>query len=164
MIIGIDPGLSGGIAVCGHDGRLRSATNIPTVLIGTKMRIDVNALITVLLPWRSDDAAVYLEFVSSMPRQGVASAFNFGRTFGEIHGVVAALRFRVHLVPSQVWKFQMGLRAKEDTTVKTRKTASLLQAKRLFPEHAHLFERVKDDGRAEAALIAHYGALQEMRS
>jgi hypothetical protein len=34
----------------------------------------------------------------------------------------------------------------------------------LWPQFAQMFRRVKDDGRAEAALIARYGAYQNIRT
>ena len=40
------------------------------------------------------------------------------------------------------------------------KDQSRALASNLFPQSAYLFKRVKDDGRAEAALIAYYGAAK----
>jgi hypothetical protein len=38
------------------------------------------------------------------------------------------------------------------------KDASRQKASMLFPKFAHLWARKKDDGRAEAVLLAHYGS------
>ena len=51
----------------------------------------------------------------------------------------------------------MGLRGKP-------KAASRGMATELFPHIADQFRRVKDDGRAEAALIARYGAYMNIRN
>jgi crossover junction endodeoxyribonuclease RuvC len=165
MIIGIDPGLSGAMAV--YDWRaLQGVTDLPIVMMGKKTRLDVAAFATCMADQHGSDSetAAYLENVSAMPRQGVSSSFNFGRTFGEIHGVLVALGFTVHLVTPKAWKFAVGLRSTPGADTKARKTASRELARQLFPNRADQFARVKDDGRAEAALIAYYGAMQGAKS
>jgi crossover junction endodeoxyribonuclease RuvC len=162
VIIGIDPGLSGAIALVRADGALVHVEDLPIVATGKKSRLDVPHLVKSLQVIDRVKVA-YLENVSAMPMQGVSSSFNFGRTFGEIHGVLVALGFTVHLVTPQAWKFAVGLRSTPGADTKARKTASRELAQRLFPNRADQFARVKDDGRAEAALIAYYGAMQGAR-
>lgn len=161
-IIGIDPGLSGAIALI-TDGRLICVEGMPTVMAKKKSRVDVRLLRGLLLGLDGFDnvSPVYLEQVNAMPMQGVSSAFNFGRTYGEIRGVLIALNYEVHDVTPQTWKFNVGLRAVTGATTKDRKNASRARAIELFPESAPFFARAKDDGRAEAALIAHYGAMHQ---
>jgi len=62
---------------------------------------------------------------------------------------LAAHRIPVQYVTPSIWKKHFGL-SKE-------KGVSRGFAIQRFPEHAESFQRVKDDGRAEAALIALYG-------
>jgi crossover junction endodeoxyribonuclease RuvC len=57
-----------------------------------------------------------------------------------------------------VWKKALKIKG----TGAEGKNASRVAASQLFPEHAELFSRVKDDGVAEAALIAWYGATQQL--
>jgi crossover junction endodeoxyribonuclease RuvC len=146
MIIGIDPGLSGAIAII-EDGRLIYIDDMPTVMAKKKSRVDVRSLRGLLLDVDGFDTTppVYLEQVSSMP----------------MRGVLIALGFTVHDVTPQTWKFNVGLRAVAGATTKDRKNASRACAIELFPNCAHLFARAKDDGRAEAALIAYYGAMHQ---
>ena len=68
-----------------------------------------------------------------------------------------ALGLPLERVRPSAWKMAMGLRGKP-------KAASRGMATELFPDFADQFRRVKDDGRAEAALIARYGAYQNIRS
>ena len=61
----------------------------------------------------------------------------------------AACLLSENLVTPQLWKKAMRLVADKD--------AARQRAVQLFPERAEWFRRVKDDGRAEAAMIALYG-------
>ena len=84
-----------------------------------------------------------------MPRQGVSSTFKYGVGYGTILGVCGALRLPVRHVTPAVWKRAAGL-SKD-------KGASRRRACELWPAHSASFGRVRDDGRAEAALIARHG-------
>ena len=46
---------------------------------------------------------------------------------------------------------------KREAAVPADKNAARMMATRLWPDHSNLFARVKDDGRAEAALLAKWG-------
>ena len=100
----------------------------------------------------TDLAVAWVEDVHSMPGQGVASTFKFGRSVGVVEGALSALGIPIRWVSPAKWKKAMGLPAD--------KGAARRRAIELWPDHAHLFARVKDDGRAEAALIAEYGRRQ----
>jgi hypothetical protein len=76
--------------------------------------------------------------------------FKFGFTAGALAGVVAASYIPMHLVKPAVWKGLMGL--SHD------KKLSLAKATALYPSASHYWRRAKDDGRAEAVLLAHFGA------
>lgn len=89
---------------------------------------------------------VAIEHVHAMPKQGVTSMFRFGHAFGAVLGVVAALGLPVAEIRPQVWRRAAGLRTGPD--------AGRLLAPTIFPTQAHLFARQKDQGRADAALIA----------
>ena len=83
-----------------------------------------------------------------MPGQGVVSTFNFGYNAGILLGVLEAHRLTVLKVKPNVWKCNMGLDRNKNT--------SIALAKKKFPDYSSYFKRAKDDGRAEAALIAWY--------
>jgi crossover junction endodeoxyribonuclease RuvC len=100
-----------------------------------------------------------VENVSSMPRQ--AGAFNFGRSAGVVHGVLGALSVPFTMVQPAQWKSSMGLRKGVNETQAENKTKARELASSLWPEHAAEFKRVKDDGRAEACLIARFYANKE---
>jgi Holliday junction resolvasome RuvABC endonuclease subunit len=144
IIVGIDPGNNGGIALL-HGDRLIYADHLP--IVGKTLSGHL------LNNWFADiepdtPAMVVVEQVHAMPRQGVTSTFNFGKAVGIIEGVIAARGLPVTYVTPQKWKKAMGVTAD--------KNSSRQLAINLWPTEADLFRRVKDADRAEAALIAEY--------
>jgi hypothetical protein len=75
--------------------------------------------------------------------------FAFGRGFGSILGVLAALRVPVELVTPATWKRTLSVPAGKD--------GARLRASQLLPAHGGHWRRAKDDGRAEASMLAWYG-------
>ena len=155
MIVGIDPGLSGALFFLDLN-RLSAgeAVDLPVHLLmrgGKKKReVDVSGLIEILAGRRLEH--VFLEQVSAMPGQGVSSVFAFGKTYGVILGVVAAHAIPLTLVAPAVWKRALGVPKAKD--------GARARASQLLPEAAAQWRLKKHDGRAEAALIALYGARQ----
>lgn len=152
-IIAIDPGLTGAIATLAG-GRLHVA-DMPVYTVRKATRVNLHDLAAIIVNARTLGAdAALVEHVGSMPKQGVASAFNFGFTTGAIHGILAALGMESHTVTPAQWRFGVGLMRTENADKRDRKAASRARAINLFPDYAHLFARAKDDGRADAALMA----------
>jgi hypothetical protein len=144
-ILGIDPGVSGAVSFYFPAEPSRVAVFDVPVAGG-----EISAPhLADLIRGYSPDVAI-LEAVSAMPGNGAVSMFNFGRSYGDVRGVIGALKIPLHLVRPQVWKKHFKLDRDKDK--------SRLLATRLFPSCADHFKRKKDDGRAEAALIALYGA------
>ena len=146
--IGIDPGLGGALAIL-HDGGLE-IHDMPTIQDGTKRRVDHAQLAIILDIWaKRQGITCVIEKVASMPGNGHAGAFTFGRAAGVVIGAVAANFIPITEVTPQVWK--------RKTQTPTDKDGARLRASELFPRYASQWSRVKDDGRAEAAIIAYYG-------
>ena len=153
-ILGIDPGLGGAMAIystksfiCVHD--------IPRSIDSGIDAVALAALVDRLNRAYPRITAV-VERVSSMPRQ--AGAFAFGLSTGIIHGCLASAGIPFELVSPSVWKAKMGLTKFPDETYAENKTRARALATQLFPALAPQFKRVKDDGRAEALLLAVYYA------
>jgi crossover junction endodeoxyribonuclease RuvC len=153
-VLGVDPGLSGVLALLRvSDRKIEGIFDMPV----TGGRVDPAKLATIveMCKIRSEGhihAAV--ELVSSMPRQ--AGAFSFGVSAGVVHGVLGALGVPMTLIPPGVWKPACGLRRMLNETQAQNKGRARELAARLWPETALKFGRVKDDGRAEACLIARH--------
>jgi len=153
LFVGIDPGLSG--AVSFRSGDDMSVEPMPTLKIskgkGARRILDLNALARLIDSGTKNASRVhvFIERVASMPKQGVASMFAFGETYGAIKGIIAAHFLPVTLVTPVTWKSKLKVSSNKDD--------ARYRASQLMPRHAHLWPRHKDDGLAEAALIAFYG-------
>jgi hypothetical protein len=100
MICGIDPGVTGGVAfLTHHDSPLLHLMPVLRVS-SSKREIDMPVLADLLAA--NEPSLVVLERVHSLPKQGIASAFSFGRTVGRIEGLCAA--YKTVLVSPQEWK------------------------------------------------------------
>jgi hypothetical protein len=143
--LGVDPGLSGAIAFYFPTAPDRVAAEDMPVAAGL---VDCATLAARIRQMRPDLAVV--ERVASRPGQGVASTFKFGAAYGAILGVLGALQIRTVLVTPTTWKKHFAL-----SSDKEQSRALALRTFAKSPEH---FARKKDDGRAEAALLALYGA------
>lgn len=150
--IGIDCGINGAIAVLDQDYDIVQVFDMPTMetKVGKtiKRRVHPFGIVAELNLFRGDRVFAMIEQVNAMPNQGVTSMFSFGRSLGVVEGVLSGMAFPYDLVTSGVWKKAMGVNASKDGAREL--------AMRTWPKHAELFKRKKDDGRAEAALIALY--------
>lgn len=153
-ILGIDPGLDGGIAMM--DGSRLVIEQMPTTG-GKKRSVDGGSLCVLLRGWIIDKPIehVFLERVGAMPGQGVTSMFSFGEGYGVIKGVLSALHISYSLLSPQKWQNAIGIPKSTDT-----KGAAATRAAQLFPGvdfRASARCRKPHDGMVDAALIAAYG-------
>ena len=139
-IIGVDPGVTGGIALL-VDGKLHGVIDMPVFDSEASAALIANHI------QLAEPDLVVIEWVQPMPRNGSIASFSLGKNYGIVIGVCGALRHPLVKIRPNEWKKTMGLTGKD-------KKASLGLAIQLWPEHAEFFKRAKDDGRAEAALIA----------
>lgn len=147
LYMGIDPGVSGAVAWIDGDGEFVDVLDMPTLPTTTGRRaIDAAALAAAIRERRPAFALV--ERVGPRPQEGAVGAFAFGHTFGSILAVLATLGVPHDVVQPAVWKRKAGIPPGAD------KRASIASAKRVLPEASPYLERVKDDGRAEAMLLA----------
>ncbi len=153
LFVGIDPGLSG--AVSFRSNEEMTVLDMPILVIkkakGARRVLDLTALAYLIDDKTKNKPRVhfFIERVASMPKQGVASMFSFGETYGAIKGIVAANFFPMTLVTPVTWKRKLKVSGNKDD--------ARYRASQLMPHHAHFWSSRRDDGRAEAALIAYYG-------
>jgi crossover junction endodeoxyribonuclease RuvC len=152
-IIGIDPGLTGAIAILEPDGKL-TVHDMPTVEVRRhrKLKREINSAVLAGILTGHQLARAFVERVGAMPGQGVSSVFAFGRSTGIVEGILAARLIPVTYVAPQTWRKDQAVRAGKD--------GSRLRASELLPGYAVEWRRAKDDGRAEAALIALWGLMR----
>lgn len=157
LTIGIDPGLSGAVAIL-SDGRFVDVFDMPTAGRGKAARQVVNssALAAMLREHVSAHTGASViaavEAVGAMPKQGLSSTFRFGESCGAVQGVLAALRIPIIRPAPQAWKRSYGL-------IGADKDASRGIAIERYPEAP--LSRKRDHGRAEALLIAAWAYRSE---
>lgn len=161
FFLGVDPGLDGAIAIFNLDNPDRSEVfSMPTMTRNKRRVIDAQVLAhevkLITLGRAPCEILGIIENVHSRPRQ--AGAFNFGLSTGIVHGILAAFNIDFVLVAPTAWKPALGLSLRPNETPSENKTRSRILAAKTFPHLAEAFSRVKDDGRAEALLIATYQA------
>ena len=151
-IIGIDPGLSGGIAILDNK-KVVSIFDMPVMAEGKKNKRQLNSAQLVVLikeNIRSDEeVAVIVEQVNAMPGQGVTSMFNFGQTFGAIKGVCAALELPIFFVRPSKWKKHFDL-------INSSKDSSRTKVIEMYPTLSNHLSKKKDVNKSDAILIARF--------
>lgn len=153
-VIGIDPGLSGALALYTGGARI-TVEDLPvwhtTRGRKTARKLDVLGLQRILNLWADTVAvgAVFVEAVHTMPKQGIVSAGQFMEAFGAIQAVVLCAGLPLSLVDPAMWKAATGLGRD--------KKLALRRAAMAFPQSSESFARAKDHNRAEAALLARFG-------
>ncbi len=151
-IIGIDPGLSGAIAIL-DDLKVFDMFDMPIMSEGKKNKNQLNSAQLVNIVKRhilpDGDTFVIVEQVSAMPGQGVTSMFNFGQTFGAIKGICASLNLPIFYVRPTKWKKHFEL-------INASKDASRTKVIEMYPSISDRLRKKKDVNKADAILIARY--------
>lgn len=147
-IVGIDPGLSGGIAIW-SGGNLSEAFAMPVIKgAGLNLHQIANAL---------DNAdLVVIEKATAMPGQGVTSMFSFGLVYGVLQGLCAGKKIPFEIVTPQSWKKQILAGTQKD------KAAAIDYCTRNYPNISLIPEgcRKPRDGIADAICILLYGVIK----
>ena len=151
-IIGIDPGLSGGIAVL-DDFKIFDVYDMPIMSEGKKNKNQLNSAQLVNIIKKNiisnGDTFLIVEQVSAMPGQGVTSMFNFGQTFGAIKGISATLKLPIFFVRPSKWKKHFEL-------INSSKDASRTKVIEMYPSFAEKLSKKKDVNKSDAILIARF--------
>lgn len=158
-VLGIDPGLIGGLCVLdGTDVLLVTDLPVHLVSVGhrktTRPELDLHGL-HALIAEHAPLGHAYVEKIAARPKQGTVSTFRFGTAYGGILGVLAAMAVPLSLVPPRNWQRWAGCGPSGDSARQ--------RAVQLFPELADRLARVKDAHRADALLLAAYGARAHMK-
>ncbi len=151
-IFGIDPGLSGAIAIL-EKKKVLNLFDMPVMAEGKKNKKQLNnAQLVNIIRENSigdEEIAVVVEQVNAMPGQGVTSMFNFGQTFGSIKGICAALNLPIFFVRPSKWKKYFEL-------INSSKDSSRTKVIEMYPSLSSLLTKKKDVNKSDAILIARY--------
>jgi len=165
LIVGIDPGQRGAIAVIG-DGALKVYDLKPCYKkTGASNSLDPDLFNDLAIQViTSRNATVFCEESQVIGGGGIKASSKSLRSIFDARGVMRTVfwfqDYKVHYVQPQVWKRALKLLGQD-------KSASVEKACQVFPESKDQFKKqyhgrfIPLDGRAEAALIAHYGWCAE---
>ena len=139
IVVGIDPGLSGAIAIL-ENNKVLNIFDMPVMAEGKKNKRQLNSaqLVSIIKDGTKPESeiAVVVEQVNAMPGQGVTSMFNFGQTFGAIKGVCAALELPIYFVRPSKWKKHFEL-------INSSKDASRTKAIEMYPKLSNQLAKKK---------------------
>ena len=151
-IIGMDPGLSGALAVL-ENNKVLNIFDMPVMSEGKKNKRQLNSAQLVCLIKENiktnEEVIVVVEQVNAMPGQGVTSMFNFGQTFGAIKGICAALGLPIFFVRPSKWKKYFEL-------INASKDSSRTKAIETYPSLSNDLAKKKDVNKSDAILIARF--------
>jgi crossover junction endodeoxyribonuclease RuvC len=155
VILGIDPGAHGAVALLDENGELVEAHDTPSTR-EANCRTATNAPLLARILARAHARVAFCEFVGARPTDAKVAAFAFGRARGIIEGVCGALSIPIIFIAPPVWKrlADMPPGVEHKDLARTRAIAK-------WPSHADFFARKCDADRAEAALIAIAGLRRE---
>lgn len=151
LILGVDPGIRGALAFYSPRTRALVVHDLPLVYDpGRKPVLDLGILTLIVDAYARETRFAVIEAPGARPDQGLSSTYRFAEAVGQMTGVVAGCYIPVKFAVPAVWKTLLGLSRD--------KSRSRRMASDLFPRQEHLFRRVKDADRAEAVLLAIFGA------
>lgn len=119
LFIGIDPGLSGGIAFI-------PSTGTPWAHKMPETDKDLMELLRDSINLATPNALI--ELVHSSPQMGVKSAFTFGEGYGRLQMALTAMGIPYERIRPAAWQKAMGCMTKGDKNVSKRR------AQELFPD------------------------------
>jgi Holliday junction resolvasome RuvABC endonuclease subunit len=137
LYLGIDPGVSGGIAAIDGDGRVRLVSPMGST------EADTWAFVSNIVALSRNEAGqtqvfAAIERVAASPQMGRSSAFTFGRAAGMIRMSLVAAEIPFDEVAPGVWQKAIGIRQKTGktelgTTHQKDKNINKARAQQLFP-------------------------------
>ena len=177
-IIGIDPGLQGGIAFL-EDGLVVKLIKMPTVQLETKTKkkvkemtakekklhkvkkpvfktktiVDSKAVYGLVLNFKPDLVVIEKPFYLGI--NSSVTVGTVGENVGRLYGITEGLGHKILRVPANSWKGYFDLEAEKEHAI--------AKAEELFP-YVNLVPpkgRTKSDGMAEALLLAVYGGKKQ---
>jgi crossover junction endodeoxyribonuclease RuvC len=151
LIVGIDPGVSGGLCVL-RDGQLHYLGDLPVMSVGSTKQIIPGELAEFFKGWVTPPEAVVVEDNRANGANGSLANYSMGLSMGVILGVLGALSLPLVRVKPNDWKKVVGLGVVKGTATQ-RKEASRQRALEIWAGDTRLIRKM-DHNRADAALIA----------
>lgn len=143
-VMGIDPGVRGGLAVLKSNGFILRVQAFRPQMTQKELVAAVKSGVDALRQYGGD--ACFIEKVGYMPGDGGKGANTFGRIDGLLRGAALAYGLDVRDVSPMLWQSRMNCLSGGNKNVTKRR------AQELFPYEAKITHAI-----ADALLIAEYG-------
>jgi len=167
LLLGIDPGISGGMGLLGHDGRyleswliqscIRRYRTLKSGKLSPQRELDARWMFLTIKSALILNGVIIGQVIAeeqvAFPDQHANTGLSMGDTRGVIRGVCAALGISVSYVKPSEWKKFYGLKGAKGRKYAS-KEESLALARSFYPD-APLASH-KDEAVAEALLIARW--------
>lgn len=144
-ILGVDIGMSGCLSF--YDGTELLCYDMPVFKVAKGNDLDILRIADIIRTNAPTEA--YIEKALLMPTNGKTAYQKLGEAEGAFKGILCALKIPYTIVSPVTWKKAMGCTKDKD--------AARMRASQLLPSHAHNWLLKRQDGVAEASLIALYG-------
>jgi crossover junction endodeoxyribonuclease RuvC len=152
LVLAVDPGLTGAYALLDMRADSLTVADLPSVVVqhgrAAKVRTELDLHTLREECWSGHISHCFMERVSARPGQGTISMFRFGECSGRLYGLIVGLNLPVTFVTPKAWRKHHGIGPSPD--------AARQRSMQLWPKIAHILK--KDHHRADAALLAAYGA------
>jgi hypothetical protein len=166
IVVGIDPGISGGVCILSKDSYSVYKIPVKKIIKNNKNRkdYDVKKMSSLFFDnIKTKNVSVFQEWTHAMPGNGGVSMYSFGRGHGIWEGIVSCFDFNYQMISPQTWKKMYPeisniknkyTDKKQNKIMQKREAISL--AKLYMPLLSDSFCKTCD-GIAESSLIALYG-------
>ena len=144
-VLGIDPGVNGGLAVLDELGAVLYVKAFHPTMTRTELRDYLHAAAATVGP----DGHAYLEKVNTRPGEGHVGAFTFGRIYGMLEMGALAFGLTLHDVTPLMWQARLECLTSGNKNVSKRRAIDLFGIQVTKITH----------NIADALLIAEYGRL-----
>lgn len=153
-ILGIDPGVDGGLSIIDEQFNLIACIPTPTIKFdGKKRRVDPRPVFDFIALHAPELAIV--ELVGARPRQGVVSMFNFGDAFGTVRAVAECLCPEVRYARPQEWRGHQSLTGLSKEQI-AEVAFEVFRAEAIYGK-PRAGKRAVRDGISDSLMIAKYG-------
>lgn len=160
IVAGLDPGKNGALVTLFEDGST-VVNRVPLIQRAPKPGRKTSSKVPDEREWArrwrqqiffSNPDLFVVEAVHGWKGQAAGASFAFGRAMGFAMATIMYIDVPIHGAPPNVWKERFGL-------VGMPKSASIDVCRKLIPSLAPELTKAKDEGVAEAGLLAYYGLM-----
>lgn len=146
IVIAIDPGIKGGIAVL--EGKKKPKIYRMPIKVVTKSKknhnvYDLDEIVKIMKEYRDRQVVLVIERQNPRPGEGSVSSFTIGENFGSLRGIGTALGFEVIIISPISWKNHFDeLATAKYLTLKSRKDR-LKKAAKIIKDKAREKQYIK---------------------